>query len=326
MKSAICTFCEGHYHHGVAALTNSLYKNGFCGSIYVGYRGDLPPWADTAVDDVNLNWVNGKTFKVADGLELHFLPLTTNSHFANYKPNFMLELLKGPAKYSECMFYFDPDIVVVRSWSVFENWVDDHTIALCEDVNSPVAKYHPRRMEWRKYFAKVNMELSFKESIYANGGFIGLSRNDDSFLECWIKVQEAIALSIGGLDYAPFATGGKMLSKENSEDYSPFSKMDQDALNITVEAWNNGKVSFIGQEGMSFKHGARLMSHALGSPKPWKEKIIQNSVKGISPSLALKDYWQYVQEPILGHQNLTIWYKFFIIKMCIIIGRFYKKS
>jgi hypothetical protein len=326
MNSAVCTLYEGHYDHGVAALTNSLYKNGFRGPVYVGYRGELPLWADSAVDNVNLNWVSGKTFIVAEGLELHFLPLTTDYHFANYKPNFMLELLKGPAKNALSMFYFDPDIIVVRSWLIFENWVNNGCITLCEDVNSPLAKYHPRRMEWRKYFEKIGMELTFKESLYANSGFIGIRRNDCSFLECWIKVQKAIAPSVGGLDYAPFLTGGKMLSEEDSGDYAPFSKTDQDALNIAIEVWNNGKVSFVGQEGMAFKHGARLMSHALGSPKPWREKIMQRTFNGISPNLPVKDYWQNVDEPILVHSKLKISYTFFLIKICSLIGRFYKKN
>ena len=56
----------------------------------------------------------------------------------------MLRLLSGPASDAEAIYYLDPDIVVTAPWSTFDNWTGCG-VALCEDVNSPLLKYHLRR-------------------------------------------------------------------------------------------------------------------------------------------------------------------------------------
>ena len=40
----VCTMAEHQYFYGVAALTNSLVRAGFKGTVVVGYRGEWPPW------------------------------------------------------------------------------------------------------------------------------------------------------------------------------------------------------------------------------------------------------------------------------------------
>ena len=212
MKSTICTLFEGHYHYGVAALTNSLYQNGFRGTLYAGYRGNLPKWASRAEARSVGRWKKAAKMHVASGLEIVFLPLATEYHLTNYKPDFMLELLDGPASNTDALFYLDPDICVARPWGIFEEWVSCG-IALCEDVNSPLSENHPRRAGWRRFFGKRGLSLTFKTSEYVNGGFVGLRPDDRGFLEAWREIMLGIGELIGGLGAAKVELGEQFADK-----------------------------------------------------------------------------------------------------------------
>jgi hypothetical protein len=323
MKTVICTLFEGHYHFGVAALTNSLSRQGYQGEIFVGYRGSLPNWARSATKNTGINWNGATSMSPSKDIVLHFLPLSTDYHFANYKPNFMLELLEGPAKEADKIYYFDPDIVVSYQWNFYEEWVESG-VTLCEDVNSPLGMYHPRRTAWRRYFGEKGITLKFKEGIYANSGYIGVTRKNASFLNTWKEIQEAIAPVIGGLSFAPFA-GASNLSEEARKDYAPFSKTDQDAMNAAVEAWD-GPVSFIGQEAMAFKPGAAIMSHALGKPKPWHWKPVAQALGGVPPRLVDRDYWSASRGLINVHSSSLISFRKIGILIGAFMGRFYRRS
>jgi hypothetical protein len=322
MRSAICTLFESHYHYGVVALVNSLYKNGFKGDVYAGYRGNLPDWArvdkQSEFEDVKI-----ETFFVNEDIRIHFIALKTNYHLTNYKPDFMNWLLDGPAKGTENIFYFDPDIVINYKWAFFEEWTG-YGIAVCEDVNSPLPINHPRRMSWCKYFNSFGIPLKFNQIAYANGGFIGLNNKDRCFILSWITAQEKIAPIIGGLDRSAFPGTG-YLSEENLGNYAPFNRTDQDALNVTIGMWN-GVVSFVGKEGMAITSGAELMFHALGSPKPWKKSFIKSMLIGYPPSRTDKAFWQSVGAPIKCYSEWQIKFSLLSIKICSFIGRFYGRN
>ncbi|HEU5145932.1 MAG TPA: hypothetical protein VFT90_04420 [Chryseosolibacter sp.] len=317
--TAVCTLFEGHYHYGVAALVNSLYKQGYRGSIYAGYRGSLPKWADQAHV---LHGEGEMTLAVAGDLCIHFILLDTDYHLTNYKPDFMLRVWDGPARHASNIYYFDPDIVVTAPWNFFDHWVE-YGVALCEDVNSPLPRNHPRRAAWRKYYGEKGIALSFKTTTYANGGYVGLSKRDKSFLVMWRTLQEEMAHAIGGLKRS--ALNGKPLLPEMQGPFSPFGKTDQDALNATIEAWD-GDVSFVGQEGMSLKSGAPLMPHALGHPKPWMSNPLTEAINGRPPRLVDREYWKNASGVIVAHKAAEIQKKLFTIKLAALIGRFYQRG
>jgi hypothetical protein len=319
MPAVICTLFEKHYHYGVAALVNSLYQNGFNGDIYAGYKGKLPSWCSKAEPKVSDIWINATTLKVGEKIRLHFLPLTTDSHLTNYKPDFMLELWDGPAFDADAIVYLDPDIVVTAAWSSFETWLNCG-IAVCEDVNSPIPEFHPKRVAWREYYSNEGVKLNFKDSIYVNGGFVGVNQRNRNFLNNWKVAQDLMSKVIGGLSYSSLSE--KSIYALAKSAFAPFGTTDQDALNVAIEM-SELPISIVGQEVMAFKAGEAMLPHALGQPKPWRRHPLIQMLLGVAPRLIDKEYWKYANGPIRTYSDWMVKRRKVEVKIASLASRFY---
>jgi hypothetical protein len=316
MSSVICTLFEGQHHYGVAALTNSLSVQGYRGVVYAAYKGSLPKWADSAREDLTSAWAGSRTLEVAAELKITFLPFDTKNHFSNCKAELMLRLWNGVAQSAKAMVYIDPDVVITTPWSVLEDWME-YGVSLCEDVNSPLSEHHPIRAEWRRYFGQKGFNLRFKDTIYANAGYVGISLANYGFLTTWQALMEAMASATGGLDNSGFTSGEPSL-------FAPFGNSDQDAMNAAVEAWD-GVVSMVGKEGMAFTTGTSLMSHAIGRNKPWKWHPLKQVLRGWPPRRADRDYWEVASAPIAAQPASLVKQRRLEIKLASLIGRFYRR-
>src|SRR5690606_14346100 len=130
------------------------------------------------------------------------------------------------------VLYLDPDITVAAPWNRITEWMECG-VMLCEDVNSPVSRNHPRRIAWRKFFAQRGFSLGFREAAYVNGGCVGIHRENVAFIEVWQSLQVAMSEEIGGLGNSKL--GGGTSSRMRDPHYH-FNASDQDALNAAVEA------------------------------------------------------------------------------------------
>jgi hypothetical protein len=308
MNLAVCTLFEGHHQYGVGALANSLHAQGFRGVIYVGTRGEIPKWASSGSDfgpirSADSSAESGRLasavipihrFSPTEGLEIVFLKIETERHFANYKPDLMEWILSGPCAQHDGLFYFDPDIVVTDRWSFYEDWIRCG-VCVCEDVNSPVPHNHPRRVAWRRHLEPKGFVLSGGSDYYANSGYLGLSAKHQSFLGLWQMIQEAIASEIGGLNRSLFKHNA--MAPEKLHYSYPFSRCDQDAFNAALEAYD-GEISFLGQEGMGFKPAHSAMLHAIGPHKPWSYPILKSIFQGRRVPDVYFGFWNNATYPL----------------------------
>ena len=312
MNSAVCTLFEGNYHFGVAALVNSLFRCGFRGMVYVGYRGDLPGWASRRTKEIETNGLKGDLFNVCPEISLLFLNLNTKRHFANLKPEFILNICQSVSPDTNLIFYFDPDIVIQKTWVFFENWATD-SLALCEDLNPSLKHFHPIRKGWRKYFKKHNLNLPIDLDVYVNSGFVGFPRITSSFLSAWCEILETMEKE--GVNLASFS----------ARNHDLFSFPDQDALNVALMR-EQYPLCVAGQEAMAFKNGPHYMFHAVGSPKPWNKPFVWNALNGFPPSSADKAYWSNTESPISPYSKTALAWNRLRLKIASGIGRLIRRT
>ena len=281
MTTAVCTLFEGDYHHGVASLVNSLHASGFTDTVFAGFRGSRPAWA--AADEVS-----------AGGVRVHFVRLTESLHFTNFKPQFMRRVFGELAPSADAVLYLDPDICLTAPWRFVETWIEAG-VALCEDVNSPLHENHPRRFEWRNFYARHSIALRFRGTAYVNGGAVGVTRARLGFLETWERLQALMGEEIGGLDQVKLSGG---TSKRMRDPFFCFNVHDQDALNATLEACAETPVSILGREAMGFAAGLRVLPHALGRRKPWRRNYLRDALSGRPPGPADEAFWHHASGPL----------------------------
>jgi hypothetical protein len=315
MKSAICTLFEGHYHYGVAALINSLYNNGFYGEVYIGYCGGLPEWADKALPNERLDWSGGKSLEINGSIKIHFLPVATHFHFTNYKPYFMLDLWNGPAKRADNIFYFDPDIVNKCPWHFYEQWASFGVALIHEIVWNDMPANHPKRMQWKMVAKAAGYEPKNNMTSYINAGFVGVSKERIGFLKQWQFLIET-AITKFNTDITKF--------NQSDSNTGILNIADQDLLNLTAMCTAE-PLSEMGPEAMDFAGGGWIMSHATGTPKPWKKNYLIYSIKGRVPSLTDKLYWQNCGAPISLYKKHKINTKHLALSFASFIGRFYRR-
>ena len=292
MKSAICTLFEGSYHFGVGALVNSLCKSGFCGTAFVGYRGNLPEWISQL--KTARNAAGHAVSQVTESVSITFVPVGGTRHLTNEKADFMLRILDELDPGVDKVFYFDPDIICIGPWNFFEQWVNEG-VALVIDGNFPMPQKHPVRCAWHRFFEPHGMQFGgTAKDYYFNCGYLGVARADRNFLEAWKKIQDLIEPE--GILNLPIGLGGAPAYKQHRS--YPFWLCDQDALNIAADL-EGMNISPMGSEAMGWKQPYHFLLHACGSPKPWVNTVLRESLRGKSPDALMSfRFFEFFDGPI----------------------------
>lgn len=304
MKSLIFTLYEGHYDYGVAALINSAIESGFQGQICVFHREELPAWTSA------LKRTGECDFEIR-GCSIRFHQLKISRHLGFHKPfaaKTALEL------FPECdsVIYADPDVVFLAPWCFFETWIADG-LAVCLDSNFPhLPSEHPWRTAWARLLKQATGKEANLHSPYANGGFFAVMRHDSAFLDDWMAITKKYE-----------ENGGDTISYQMSERYKPIVGC-QDTMAVALSGWTKKK-SVLGPEGMGFTGHFFILSHDIGSPKPWKRNFIRDALAGVKPSQSAAFYLRYCNAPIATYSSMELWRKKLAFKIAQAISRIWKR-
>jgi len=308
MTTALCTLYEGDFHHGLAALANSLIHAGYRGDLWAGFRGDLPAWATAEKG-------GGELAGVARHGEVRvvFVRLETAMHFGCYKSGFIRRVLDEFAPGADAAVYTDPDLVVEAPWSLIEPWVHAG-IAVCEDVNSPLGDGHPWTVAWRAFCARHGVAIRRTPAWYANSGFVGVPRAHAAFLDAWTHAMALVGEEIGGLDRL-----------KTFDPFSPFNSVDQDAFNLAC--WmTDYPVQPAGRAAMAFGPGLALFPHALGPNKPWRGGHFQRALRGLPPAYAHKAWLRFAGQHFQSMPAGKLRRLRMGFGLAALMGRFYRRA
>jgi hypothetical protein len=295
MNLALCTLFEGHYHLGAGALANSLHASGFCGTLWAGIRGELPPWAAAAKQETP----GRHRLTVTPDFSIVFVALETSVHFAYYKPELLERVLNEFAPDADAAIYLDPDIVVKCPWEIFPRWVDGG-IALVEDINPNLPSRHPLRIAWLQVLAERNLAPRRELNRYYNSGFVG--------------AMAMIREILGAHHHIKFGKATDV-----------FHSTDQDALNLACMLTDT-PLNTAGPEAMDFAVGGHYLSHAVGTPKPWEGGFVGKALSGYPPSTATKEFLNHVSQPISVFAPAKRKSMARELKIASFIGRFYRRT
>jgi hypothetical protein len=146
-------------------------------------------------------------------------------------------------------------------------------------------------------------------SRYYNGGFVGVPGRLRHVLPVWESLLDAAK-----------AFGYDTTQLASTDRTSPWQAADQDLLNIVVMT-TDVPLSTLGPEGMDFRPGGYVMSHAVNSPKPWARDYLKFSLQGKPPGLADKGFWENSEHPIRLFPEAVVRKRSLALKAAIAIGR-----
>ncbi|MCX8133469.1 MAG: glycosyltransferase [Roseococcus sp.] len=272
----VCVLAEGSYFHGVAALINSLLRNGFTGTVLVGHRGPAPAWT---------------AGPLPPGLDLRLLPVPAGWHLTNLKPHLLREALTRHCPEAERAWYFDADVVVMGPWAHFPRWAAGGVLAALDVADTFMPPCHAFRDAWRALAAEAGFACR-EVTGYANAGFLGVPRPHLAFLDVWqalLRQREA--------------RGADLSRLRDEAEWPEFSRADQDVLNAALMA-SEAPYRFLGVEALGRFPFTHILGHTMIFEKPWRRRHIRDALKGFQPDHAERAFWRYAEGPI---RSFTPW-------------------
>ncbi|MET0543147.1 MAG: hypothetical protein ABWZ88_15490 [Variovorax sp.] len=303
MKVTLCTLFEGHYHHGVAALANSLVASGYAGTLWVGHRGPLPAWMRE-----HPGFDGDSVLQATPALALRTIALDPPVSLNYCKASLIEEVLQRREPDADACAYVDPDIVVTCSWPEMAAWFASDGLALVEDADGVLPSAALRRQQWAGFFSPYGQVPVRTLERYYNSGFVGVQRAQLPFVRTWQRTCDLVAEACGRVKQ----------QRKAGEPGSLFHSTDEDALNFALMS-SDVPIDAQGPEAMGFAPNGRHLSHAVGALKPWQGRHLRRILlRGESPDDANRWFYRFAAGPLAPFSpRLLLWRRLSLALACL---------
>ncbi len=303
----LTTLAENDYFLGVAALLNSVIKNGtYVDKVIIGYRGDLPSWLPELIKSKN-----GHTFDLGENLVVELVEVVGALHMVHEKPKWFEHLTFNLEPHASEYYFYDSDITVLNRMDFFGEW-SAQGVGICEDVNYDMSSNHPIRLQWKMLAEKNGLKIERELSRYYNSGFLAWRNEHIQFIRDWVTCFDLMKSQSGDMKQFRVNDRTKMILSAN-----------QDSFNLAAMI-TKVPISVIGPEAMGFHYGLKLMAHPLG-PKPWNINFIKAFFQGNPPRNADLSFWKYACGALNPYTATKVKSKINQLKLLKGLGRFYSK-
>ena len=303
--SVCLTLYEGDYDWGVGVLANSLFKCGFRGTLFVGYRGGLPRWLPRDFHAI-------RRWDIRDGFQVSFFELPETIGIHQLKPFAMIRVLDELAPDTDKLFLFDADIIALANWAYFEALADKAAVIVLDHWFPRVSMAHPWREAWRKLCHDAGFPIRDFEDCHISA-FLGVPRSWRSLVDAWWRLTRKLHEQRPDI-VQHFKPGDRMTD--------PFHGTDQDLLAAAVMA-TDVPVCSLGPEALGFTGHPNTMLHPCGA-KPWKGSTLFHLLRqGIKPDLYTRNYFRYLKTPIEVGTGFQRFYRSLDIRCASALARVY---
>lgn len=298
----LAVLTDGGQDPGLAALINSLFRNGFEGTLWVGWRDGGACLFDRVPATVHRR------------MQIRLLELETERPLSSFKPEFLERVWELAGTSASSVSYLDCDIVLGCRWELIRAWLEGG-LAIAEDLpQRTVGAAHPLRRAWRAFMEADGLPPVRELTGYFNSGFVGIPAEARPILPVWRRLVELIERTPGLAPAGPrhYLRGVRLSGVAPDVAESTLAMMraflleDQDALNMALMA-TSVPLAPMGPDAMGFTEAMHpIVVHALGQEKPWNARYLRRLIRhGAGPSLADDMWWLYSDRPIVADPSLT---------------------
>jgi hypothetical protein len=293
LRDHVVVLADRNTQPGLLVLLNSLARNRFDGTAWIGQRATEPL-------ELPLDSLAALPFSV------EILTIASDRPFTYLKADAVARVWATAGAAANSVSYMDCDLILDREWAFVRAWISNSVAVVEDQPGRRVGALHPVRTAWAEFISACGEEVLRIPDVYYNAGFVGVSNSEHRFIGTWQHISLMLErTSVREGPELPFVRGYRdtgpapELSDTARTLLGQVFLEDQDGLNMAIMA-TDVTLSSMGPDAMGFTAARTpVLAHAVGPDKPWTAPYVRRLVtRGVRVSVSDDMWWKYASAPI----------------------------